>query len=179
MSKWTPLLVPEEDYLEFASLVAQRLTQRRERELVDGPEGVRVVAPPVDDLAAPVGGPATVMARALAALKPWNLDDLRRLAKGETVTTQRWAQALDLCSQRVGEFLSTQDVAALTGMRIEEWRDAPRKIQRHLDRNYPDVPGWPLAVVSGRKLGHTYDQAYWAINDEQASHWLKVRGEMK
>lgn len=179
MTHWTPLLVPEEDYLEFASLVALRLAQRRDRDPADGPEALRVVAPQVDDSVTATGGPAAVMARALNALRPWSVEDLRRLAKGETVTTQRWAQVLDLCSQRVGEFLSTQDVAAHTGMRVEEWRDAPRKIQRHLDRHYPNVPGWPLAAVSGRKLGHTYDQAYWAINDEQASRWMTVRGETK
>lgn len=172
---WIPLLVPEPDYVELAQRVAELARERGD----DAP------ASPVDIRLTPAGGvprqasPDDVSSKALAELTPWSIDDLRRLARGETLTTQRWTKALDVCSQRVGEFISTEEIAANSEMRVEEWRDAPRKIQRHLDRHYPDVEGWPLAAVSGRSLGHSYDQVYWAITAEQAQRWKEAREEAK
>ena len=111
----------------------------------------------------------------LAKLVPWEVSDLRRLATSDAITAMRWARALDVCAEHVGDFLSTKQVAEESGMSVNEWRDAPRKISRHLKAHYPDVPAWPLAVRSGRPLGINDDQVYWAISAEQAKRWRQAR----
>ncbi|WP_248581267.1 hypothetical protein [Nocardioides sp. InS609-2] len=64
-------------------------------------------------------------------------------------------------------------------MTVNEWRDAPRKITRHLKANYPNVPLdshglhiWPL-LAKGKPGSQ---EVHWAMNAEQASSWRKVRG---
>ena len=164
--KWVPLLVPEEDYVELANLVLERVIERNEVEALE------VIQP----VYAPQASQAGVVADdALASLMPWSVEDLTRLAHSDAVTAQRWARAMDVCAERVGEYISTQDVAKAAGMTVNEWRDAPRKISRHIASQYPAAPGWPLAVRSGRSLGHVYDQAYWAITEEQARRWREAR----
>lgn len=163
---WIPLLVPEQDYVELAELVAKRVSSR---EVADSDLTVQ------SDLSSvpPAGDPAEA---ALRKHEPWDVAELRRLASSDIVTAQRWARAIDVCAGHVGQFLSTQQVAAESGMSINEWRDAPRKITRHLASHYPAVNGtWPLVVVSGKQLGHSYDQAYWAITEEQAKRWAEAR----
>lgn len=169
---WIPLLVPEADYLELAAIVASRTRERGEEHAF-----LPVVAAPSSEESANTSTALSYANAGVAELVAWSIEDLRRLARSEAVTAQRWARAMDACTERVGEYLSTQEVAAMTGMTINEWRDAPRKITRHLATHYPDNPGWPLAVRSGRRLGHSYDQAYWAISEEQAKRWREVRAE--
>lgn len=166
------MLVPQEDYLELAQILANRAETRGESpslpDVTTDPTGKIGIVPAKD-----------VASTTLAALKPWEADDLRRLAKSEFITAVRWARAIDVCCDHVEEFLSTQQIAKETGMSVNEWRDAPRKITRHLKARYPNVPAWPLAVKDGRALGHNDGQVYWAINGEQAARWQLVRGEAR
>jgi hypothetical protein len=165
------LLVRLEDFSEFASLVAEREATR-----ADDPTGV--IAPPQH---APTTWSDPDDAQ-LAARPSWPSEDLRALAVGTSETAKRWALAMDACCAAVGtdhHWLSTSEVAARTGMTINEWRDAARKVTRHLKANYPNVPVgpngapiWPLLAKS--KPGS--QQVHWAMSPEQANRWRTVRG---
>jgi hypothetical protein len=88
----------------------------------------------------------------------------------------RWARAMDVASEHPEEFLSTVQIANASGMSINEWRDAPRKLPQHLTAHFPANIEWPLAAVGGRELGKD-DQVYWGITAEQAQRWLQVRAQ--
>lgn len=178
MSRWVPVLVRLEDYEEITSLVAEREAHRPE----DGSQAAAHIE---------LGGPVTLIrpssisdpdGEQLAAQTPWEIADLRKLAEGTSRTAQRWTKAMDVCCE-VAEseypWLGTSEIAARTGMTISEWRDAPRKMTRHLKANYPDVPVdsqgnqvWPLLAKS--KAGSS--EVHWAMNVEQARRWRRVRG---
>lgn len=116
----------------------------------------------------------------------WPIDALSRLAENSTKTAQRWSTVLDLCAKNPGKFYSTQEIAEMTTLSVNEWRDACRKISAHIIANYPDAPTWtngpvegkpvwPASAVSGREL-QTKDQLYVGLTDEQARLWLKASG---
>ncbi len=171
MSKWVPVLVRLEDYAEITALVADREAGRSDAttEVSVSPE---------------IPGTASVNAHdaQLESWTPWSIDDLRALSEGTSETAKRWTLAMDACCEVVGtdhHWLSTSEVAERTGMSINEWRDAPRKITRHLKANYPNVPLdskgdhiWPL-LAKGKPGSQ---EVHWAMNTEQAKRWRQVRG---
>jgi hypothetical protein len=171
---WILLPVPELDLPEVKALVEKRQSERGEP-----------LAPSTDQIS---GGELTVDAvrrNAFVAHSAWPTNALARLAEGNTLTTQRWAQVLDLCSTHPGDLFSTEDVVAQTDLSLNEWRDACRKITLHLKKHYTDVPlwehepyigepVWPLVTVSGRSL-KVRDQLYVGITVEQAARWKRVR----
>jgi len=173
MATWIPILVPQQDYLEIAALVAGREANRTDE---------------ASEVTGFVTSPATrpqlnVDDAKLAALPVWSVDDLRALASGTSETAKRWTLAMDVCCEVVGSdnhWLSTSEVADRTGMSINDWRDAPRKITRHMKANFPNVPidpasgdhAWPLKGVS--KPGS--QEIHWAMNEAQAELWRQVRG---
>lgn len=169
MSKWVPLLVRIEDYSELASQVAAREAKRPD-EVAQTPEA-RVAL-------AETPRAATKTEELLARLKPWSLDDLRQIIDTAPTykTMARWARAMNVACDHREEFLSTAQIASESGMSINEWRDAPRKLPQHLTAHFPADTEWPLAAVGGRELGKD-DQVYWAINAEQAQRWLQVRAQ--
>ena len=91
----------------------------------------------------------------LARLKPWSTDDLRQIIDTAPTykTMARWARAMDVASDHPEEFLSTAQIASESGMSINEWRDAPRKLPQHLTAHCAANIEWPLAGVGGRELG--------------------------
>lgn len=169
MSKWVPLLVRIEDYSELASQVAAREAKR--------PDEADLTPEPRVTLAQTPKG-TTKAEELLARLKPWSLDELRQIIDTATTykTMARWARAMDVASDHPEEFLSTAQVARESGMSINEWRDAPRKLPQHLTAHFPANIEWPLAAVGGRELGKD-DQVYWGITAEQAQRWLQVRAQ--
>ena len=171
MSKWIPLLVRIEDYAELAAQVAAREVQR---------PSDTTTAPNVSVNVNEAPGPSTKAEEMLASLKPWGLDDLHQIIATvhEYKTMARWAMAMDVMSKHPGPdgYLSTAQVAAESGMTINEWRDAPRKLPQHLKAHFPANIEWPLRAVGGRTLGRD-DQVYWGITIEQASRWLRARAE--
>jgi hypothetical protein len=169
VSKWIPLLVRLEDYPELASQVAAREAKRSD-DVADNPETRVVLA---DSPTA-----ATKAEVLLARLKPWSLDELRQIVVTAPTykTMARWARAMDVASDHPEEFLSTAQVASESGMSINEWRDAPRKLPQHLKAHFPLNIDWPLMAVGGRELGRD-DQVYWGITIEQAQRWKQVRTE--
>lgn len=44
---------------------------------------------------------------------------------------------------------STEDGSAKTGIPVNDWRDASRKIGAHLKKHYPEVP--PVAAQTPRR----------------------------
>jgi len=163
--KWLPILVRLEDYPDVTAFIAEREAQRK---------GTAVGAPEVKtDLDEPEDA-------RLAGHTPWPLNELRRLEGGGSLTAKRWVRAMDVCSQVAGsgEWLSTSEVATRAGMTISEWRDAPRKITRHLKAHYPSVPTdergdhiWPLRAANMPGS----PEVHWAMNVEQARRWREVR----
>lgn len=168
MTRWIPLLVPEEHYPDLAAEIT-RLVRENEYE---APYEYNFESR--HDPLPPKSEAPGVAEEKLSGLKTWSVKDLRRLAAGDTRTTERWTMALDYCAQHVGQLYSTEEVATATGMSVAEWRDACRKIRRHLTRHYPAAPGWPLQDVGGRKIGKD-DQVYWGINEPQADAWRAAR----
>jgi hypothetical protein len=171
MSRWIPLLVRIEDYAELAALVAEREAHQPESPVEVATSPGPVIRPAVDEAAA-----------ALATWTPWSLEDLQALSKFESATAKRWTRAMDACCEAVSSerpWLSTAEVAARTGMDVNEWRDAARKLTRHLRANFPNVPTgpdgehiWPL--LARGKAGS--QEVHWAMNPEQAQRWRQVRG---
>lgn len=169
MSKWVPLLVRIEDYSELASQVAAR-EARRPDEAAQTPEASVILAERPRA--------ATKAEELLARLKPWRLDDLRQIIDTAPTykTMARWARAMNVACDHREEFLSTAQIASESGMTINEWRDAPRKLPQHLTAHFPANIEWPLAAVGGRELGRD-DQVYWGITAEQAQRWAQARAQ--
>lgn len=168
MTKWVPVLVRLEDYAEVTTLVAER-------------EARRNVEPLDFEVANATGVAASRDAHPkLAEQTPWSVDDLRKLCSGTSETAKRWVRAMDACAVAGnGEWLSSSEVADRGGMTLNEWRDAARKITRHLKANYPSVPldksgnhVWPLRALS--MPGSS--EVHWAMNSEQSRRWREARG---
>lgn len=170
MSKWVPILVRLEDFAEIATLVADRELGRDDSECeVDSAEcSTKVMV-------------SSEAAQQIPDMS-WSIEDLQALAKGASETAKRWALAMDACCEVASSdnpWLSTSEVAARSGMSINEWRDAPRKITRHLKANFPNVPtdsdgqqAWPLRGEG--KPGS--QEIHWSMSVEQAKRWRQVRG---
>ena len=114
----------------------------------------------------------------MATLKTWSMVALHQLAvSGDTLATaERWGKAMDVMCKHVGEFISSDQLAAEAGMPINQWRDAPRKLPGHLAKHDESNIEWPLKAVGGRVLKKD-DQVYWGITAEQAQRWLQVRAQ--
>lgn len=176
MSTWVPVLVRLEDYREVAALVAEREADRLDGEPIDNVYKVQELG-----VLAAGAHPRTSEDRRLADHTPWDVDDLRVLAEGRTKTTERWGRAMDVCAEEPERWLPTSEVARRAGMTINEWRDAPRKITRHLRAHYPNVPVdengeqvWPLCP-GGAGIPANGGEVWWAITREMAARWREVR----
>lgn len=178
MTRWVPVLVRLEDYEEIARLVASKEARH---------EGQVEIAGPAEVLTSEAARSAVTNNpdpddERLENWTPWSHDDLRKLSEGTSATARRWTLAMDACcdvADTAQRWLSTSEVAARTGMTVNQWRDAPRKISRHLRANYPGVPldadgdhVWPLLAMGKPGSG----EVHWAMNTEQAARWRKVRG---
>ncbi len=176
-NKWIPILVRLEDFEDITRILATREASR------DNTAGEEL--PGVIDRRESDGAEAEIGTREDVRLRehqPWSRDDLARLAEGKTLTTQRWSLALDVCAKDPLEWLPTSEVAKRSGMSINEWRDAPRKITRHLKRNYPNVPQdkngdafWPL-LDGGGGIPDNGGEVWWTITPEMADLWNDIRG---
>jgi len=170
---WIPLLVPQEHHVELATMVATRLEQIGFEAPAN--DSIEIRLTPAQVRGATVTPDISAGDRALEANTPWSVESLRLLIANPTATARRWAMALDVCATGLGDWVSTQDMAERTGLTINEWRDACRKMTQHQRKNYPNESDWPLATISGRHLGHSYDQLYVAITEEQAARWAEAK----
>lgn len=108
----------------------------------------------------------------------WPVDALRRFAASEVTTVQRWVRAMDaIAADDAKVWFTTTEVSERSGLTINEWRDAPRKITRHLAAHYPEVPrtadgelAWPLKAWS---FGY---EVSWAMTPATKSIWRELRG---
>lgn len=171
-TEWLLLAVPKQDYDELKHMVDFRQEQRGEAP-APSPEELRDSQLAID----------AVVRAAFATHEPWPREALERLAAESTITTQRFARVMDLCAKTPGaqSRYSTEEIAEVTGMSVNEWRAACRKIRLHLEKHYPEVPRttsgnpeWPLVDMAGRNLGER-DQLYVGITDEQARRWKQIR----
>lgn len=161
---WIPILVRAQDYTDAAAWVAEREAQRR---------GVSTGEDLSDRIRAEV-------ARGNANTPSWTLENLVKLAT-ETGrrTDARWACVMDEASERPLTPLSTTEVAHLTDMTLNEWRDAQRKLHtRQRELHYPGEKDWPLASFWGGDVGAN-DEIYVYATDEQADLWKQARGKGK
>lgn len=108
---------------------------------------------------------------------------MAKLAQGPTKTTARWTLAMDECAKAPTKPFSTSQIAELTGMSINEWRDAARKFTRHLKAHYPNVPVYLGGPDKGQQIWPVLDknipgslEVDWVITQEQAKRWRHVRG---
>lgn len=169
-NKWIPVLVRLEDYDTVTRMVAE-WESGRDFDALDqavDTKGLLVTDDQPDEL------------DELSQRPLWSVEDLRRLAAGTTDTTERWARAMDLCAEQPGTYFPTSEVASRTGMSIPQWRDAPRKISRHLNKHYPDVPrdsnGDPVWPLHAKTQPEHPNEVSWAMSAEMASLWRQVRG---
>lgn len=173
MSKWIPILV-RADYVQNVMDMIVELE-------ASFPDAID----PREHMTVTPGSPAaaTLLPSDTDASEPdwlvWSVEDLKRLAAGSTVTTQRWTLAMDACSEHPGEYFSTSEIAEMTGMTIAEWRDAPRKITRHLKTHYDTVPVnadgnqmWPLHAKT--RPEHP-DEVSWMMTPATADRWKQAR----
>lgn len=172
MAKWVPILVRLEDLTEFQAMVAEREARRTVE-----PSEAADYSP-----AAPSASPGRTGDAELAGHPLWSVDDLLTLSKGTSETAKRWTLANDACCEIADSdnpWLWSSEVAQRTGMPISQWRDATRKITRHLKANYPHVPrnndGDPVWPLLG-ELRPGFQEARWAMNREQAKQWRQIRG---
>lgn len=159
---WMPLLVRAEDYTDAAAWVAERESLRRGPSVSGGDLSERMRAE------VETGKSATTPA--------WQEDSLVKLAaeKGRR-TDERWAQVMELACENPRTPLATSEVAHLTGMTLNEWRDAQRKFNsKHIHLHYPGETGWPLASFWGGHVG-AKDEIYVYATIEQADGWRQVR----
>lgn len=178
MTTWVPVLVRLEDYAEVTRFVDSREATRA---------GSRSSLPALEVHAdSRDGGASRDDDERLARRASWTREDLAKLAVGSTLTAQRWTRAMDVCTQarEQGEvWIPTSEVARRGNMDITQWRDAPRKISRHLKAHFPNVPRdshgnawWPLCA-GGDDIPANGGEVWWAITADMAKRWLQVRGE--
>lgn len=174
VTKWVLLPVPKDDYAELKQTVEYRQHQRGE-----------MSHPSLEELRRDELVIDTIKRAAFGKHKVWPTSALERLAEESTLTTQRFARAMDLCAKTPGKVFSTEEVSAKLGISLNEWRAACRKIGVHLEKHYPEVPRlehgpsagkpmWPLVPISGRYL-KVPDQLHVGITAEQAERWMSVR----
>lgn len=184
MAKWVPVLVRLENYEEVSRFVAQWEAERTAEVDLE-----LEVSSPYRAASVAVDAPTSTISEEdsrLVGHLTWSEEDLRRLSTSAALTAQRWTKALDVCveARESGEiWLPTSEIAARSGMTVNEWRDAPRKFPRHLTTNYPNVPVdtgghhyWPLSA-GGDNIPNNGGQVWWAITAETAQRWREVRGE--
>ena len=173
MAEWIPVLVRAEDYPEITALVAQREAVRACATDDAGTVDTSGQRRPVEASQAPTG-------LTLSGHPMWEIGDLQRLARGDTLTTQRWTRAMDVCAASPGVYLTTSQVAEAADMSVNEWRDACRKITRHLKAHYPGVPrdanGEPVWPLHDWITPDSPAEVSWAITDDTARLWQQVRG---
>lgn len=164
LGEWVPVLVRVSDYTAVTQLIAAR---EAERAIQGGG-----TLPAGDTNATPKADPR------LAATPAWPEDALRRLATSSSVTAKRWTQAMDAIAVGGADWYSTSEVAEMSGLSVNEWRDAPRKIARHLKAHYQDVPvhdgniAWPLRAWSNPdKPG----EVSWGMPPVTRERWRKIR----
>lgn len=165
LAGWVPVLVPEQDYVAVCQFVAARQAER-------APSGKR---------SSGVEGEAngTGTDPRLTTWPAWPEDALQRLAQSSTATTQRWAAAMDAIAQGEQDWYTTSEVAQLSGLTVNEWRDAPRKISRHLKAHYTDVPvhkgnlAWPLRPWTNPDRPA---EVSWGMPPVTKQRWLQIRG---
>lgn len=177
---WMLLAVPAVDYAELKHMVNFRQEQRGE-----------APSPTPEELSGEQLKRDAVIRAAFDEHEAWPHSALERLAAATTITTDRFSQAMDICVDLRAEnpafpLISTTGLAERSGMSVEEWRAACRKINAHMEKHYTDVPRWPvesrgagrpfwpLVNISGRSLG-VHDQLYVGITELQAERWKKVR----
>lgn len=178
MGTWIPVLVRLEDYPEITALISQREANRHD----DEPTAETTVS----TSGAPAAQPLSAYDERLGRQLPWSEEDLAKLAQGLTTTTARWTRAMDVCAKAPTRPFSTSEIAELTGMSINEWRDAPRKITRHLKAHYPNVPVYTDGRYQGQQIWPLLPtgvpgspEVHWAITQEQATRWRKVRQQQE
>lgn len=163
---WVPVLVRLADYAAVTQLVAARETERT-LSTEETPATPRHT------------GDVAMEDPRLTTWPAWPEDALQRLAAGSSLTARRWTRAMDAIAVGDAEWYSTSEVAQLSGMTVREWRDAPRKISRHLKAHFRDVPVhegdlvWPLRT-SGQpdKPG----EVSWGMSATTRERWRKIRG---
>lgn len=161
---WVPVLVRLEDLEEVSAWIAGRESARERPGIAAQPLSVNVPRP----------------AAATAQDAAWPVEQLKRLITTPSATAERWVRALDVCSEAAdGSPLSTSEVARRSGMTVNEWRDACRKISRHLKKHFPEIdldadgnPIWPLAdsTMPGTS------EVQWSMSPELAVRWRQARG---
>lgn len=175
-NKWVPVFVRLEDYEEITKLVASReQTCNYEGSSFGWDTPGEVPSRSAD-------APVVEANKKLEEYPAWPLEALERLAASSVKTAERWSLALDVfASDEVG-WLTTSEVAERAGMTLNEWRDAPRKLPRHLKANYPDVPvesngdpAWPLfaQTMPGK------DEVSWAVPPVTKERWAQVRKNLQ
>lgn len=159
---WMPVLIPQEDFLAVAQFVAARQAERSARPPGQGFSG---------------HGGSEPDAR-LAAHPAWPEEALRRLASSSSVTAQRWTAAMDAIAKGDQDWYTTSEVASASGLTINEWRDAPRKISRHLQAHYTDVPmsgenlAWPLCAWTNPE---NPGEVSWGMAPVTKERWIAIR----
>lgn len=159
---WIPILVRAADYRQVADLVAAR---ELERLAADSSASAPVEGDSVDPR--------------LLSWPAWSVEALRQLSESKATTAQRWARAMDVIAIGDENWYPTSAVAAMSGMTISEWRDAPRKITRHLKAQYEGLPTdgngnyvWPLRAFAPK--GST--EVSWGMPPENKRLWREIRG---
>lgn len=159
---WIPILVRAENYQQVAELVGAR---ELERLGADSSTSTSVSGDTVDPR--------------LLSWPAWPVEALRQLSEGTTTTAQRWTRAMDAIAVGDESWYPTSAVAAMSGMMLAEWRDAARKITRHLKAQYDGLPTdtdgnfvWPLRAFTPK--GST--EVSWGMPPETKRLWLQIRG---
>ncbi|PZE63612.1 hypothetical protein [Curtobacterium sp. MCBD17_021] len=168
---WSPILVPTEHYADIALAVQHRLAELG----FAGATGEVLSLEVVEGGTASASNDADAM---LANHEPWEVSNLVLLLQNDTVTARRWVRAVDACAKEPDAFMSTEQIAEATGMRVNEWRSACRKMTVHQRATYPSETSWPLAVASGRDIGRPVGPLYVALTSEQSRRWSEAKAEV-
>jgi hypothetical protein len=184
MTSWVPILVPLDRYASYAALVATDAATLDLPSPTDWQQMVIAASSAstkhAENPAEPTGSRAEALA-SLSTMPHFGEAELAAIADGTTETAVRWTKAMDFCSAHPGDFFTTTEVAEATGMTVNNWRDAPRKMYLVL-RKIPGAPLWD----SGKYVGQpawpllawwfTGDvQVSWAISPENAMSWRGLR----
>ena len=167
---WVLMAVPSTEYELFKQMVDDRQRERGEP-----------LAPPIEELRSAQLAAAAAERAALEAHQPWSKEDLHRFAASTTATTERFTRLMDICADKPGEWVSSEEVAEALGITLNEWRAACRKLPPHLTKHYADAPRRadgaverPMVFLAGRNRG-VRDQLYVTLTAEQAKRWRAVR----
>lgn len=105
----------------------------------------------------------------------WTDDMLRKLASGETTSTQALTDILDVLAENPGTWYSQDDLAESTGRSRGQLLVVWTKLTPHFAKHY-GTSEWPVETASGGRLTPPrQNSVHYSVTPARAAQWRRIR----